>query len=84
MFSFDIKVVAEYPDLVDENNRLHAQAEEMRINEQNYLEEIGDLKKDISKREADQKEKSKQISGLQKDIASLQKNVKELKDKIKS
>jgi hypothetical protein len=33
LFTFDIKVVAEYPDLVDENNKLHEWQDEMNIKE---------------------------------------------------
>lgn len=53
LFTLEFKLVAEYPDMVDENNRLHKQSEEMKIRESKYQKDIADLKVDISKRDAD-------------------------------
>jgi hypothetical protein len=34
MFTLDLKIVAEYPDLVEENHRLNNEADQMRVKDE--------------------------------------------------
>lgn len=67
LIEYKVQLVAEYPDMVEDNNHLHAQVEHLNTQIDNYKKIEHELKEECKKLNEEGKEKDRKIKQLERE-----------------